>query len=127
MVPSPPQANTVSLPAGDRVTRVDGGFMAGAADGEFGVNAGRLDDADRDIEFAVAALAFAAGIWIEQNGGFAHAPRPGDIVSASRQFSVKKRVTGYGSLVTGTPSLSEIPVTGDLRPVTSTSEEVPFS
>ena len=77
---------------GDRVTRVDRSLLAGAAYGEIGVNAGRLDDADGDIEFAVAPFAFAAGIRIKQNCSFAHARCFGDTVSASFQFSVWKIV-----------------------------------
>ena len=58
-----------------RIARVDGGLVAGTANGKLGMDSSGLDDADGNVELAVATLASAAGIGIKENGGFAHAPR----------------------------------------------------
>jgi len=58
-------------PVRDRTPGIVSRFPAGAANREFGMNSGRLDDADGMIEFTVAPR--TTRVWIEQNGGFVHA------------------------------------------------------
>ncbi len=56
---------------GDGAASVVGGFLAGAADGEFGADAGGLDDSDSVVELGVATAASRVGV--KQNCRLAHA------------------------------------------------------
>ncbi len=68
--------------SGNGAAGVVGGFVAGAADGEFGADSGGLDDADGVVEFGVALFAAAAGVGIEEDSGSAHASAGSALSSA---------------------------------------------